>query len=322
MIDIIRSRPGITVPELASITERSERTVYRWLSELSTELNTPTCFMDGGYCLTEVSDPKAVDLSPEEVLAIRMGLKSSPFGEGSPLQTHADSAWLKIRNAVSWQKLSASKDMAQNHLMDVKMPKSNVDPEIVETIEASVNGRKRLRVLYRSQKSNEVKTYVVDPYAVVFKRHSWYLLAFSFDHQKVIQMKLARFQGAFDTGLTFEPPVNFSVENYFRLSWEAWAGGEPTTVQVRFSPRVAAMIMESKRHPTQVVHSQSDGSVIFEAEVAGIEEIAIWILGYGKEAEALEPESLRDYIIEQIKGAAANYQEAEMQAQGLACATT
>jgi proteasome accessory factor B len=80
------------------------------------------------------------------------------------------------------------------------------------------------------------------------------------------------------------------------------------------------MIMESKRHPTQVVHIQPDKSVIFEAEVAGIEEIAIWILGYGKEAEALEPESLRDYIIEEVTGAAANYQKDDKETDGLACA--
>ena len=39
-----------------------------------------------------------------------------------------------------------------------------------------------------------------------------------------------------------------------------------------------------------------DGSIIFEAEVAGTEEIKYWIMSWGEEALVLEPESLRDEI--------------------------
>ena len=66
-----------------------------------------------------------------------------------------------------------------------------------------------------------------------------------------------------------------------------WGGGEPVTVRIRFSPAVADMIAESKRHPTQLNTPQPDGSIVMEVSVSSIQEIATWIMGYGKDAQVL-----------------------------------
>jgi predicted DNA-binding transcriptional regulator YafY len=189
----------------------------------------------------------------------------------------------------------------------VNAPATDADLRILETIEGAVNSNRRLSVMYRSQKSNAIKAYVIDPYALVFRRHSWYVLAHSQEHGEVVQFKLARFKSATETGESFTPPSGFSVDDHFRLSWEAWGGGEAVRVRVKFSARVAAMIAEAKRHPTQQIDPQPDGSVIFEATVRGIEEIAIWIMGYGRDAVVLEPESLRDHILAHAQGMISQY---------------
>ncbi|MHB9037371.1 MAG: helix-turn-helix transcriptional regulator [Armatimonadota bacterium] len=309
-IEMLKKRPGVTVRELAAEFDRSERSIYRWLSELAGDLGTPIYCSDGGYYLNEWSDSGTIDLIPEEILALRLSLKSSPFGPTSPIGMHAQSAWRKIRASVSRDGLIAARDMAATHAVRVNVPSSNIDSRTVHALETGVTERHRLRVLYNSQNSGKIKEYLIDPYAMVFRRHSWYLLAYSHGHHDVRQFKLVRFKSVIDTGKQFAAPKNFDVSKYFSLSWEAWAGGEPTVVRVRFSPRVAPMIKESRRHPTQVLHSQPDGSVIFEVCVAGIEEIAIWIMGYGKDAEVLEPDTLRDHILEHVNGMLSLYSEA------------
>ena len=301
MIDRLRRHPGVTVGELAGSLSRSERTVYRWLSELSSDVHVPIYCSSGGYYLAGNSVAANIDLMPEELLALRLSLKSGLFSEGSPIQRHAQAAWRKIREAASGDRLAAARDLAGSHAVDVTTHIGEIQRGVVEVVERAVNDHRRLRVLYRSQKSNCVKEYTVDPYAVVFRRHSWYVLAFSPEHSKVIQLKLVRFQRVEDIGNRFAPPPDFSLEEYFQLSWEAWAGGEATRVRIRFSPRVAEMIAETKRHPTQVVRWQSDRSIIFEVTVSGIEEIATWIMGYGKDAEVLEPEHLRDYVLDHAR---------------------
>jgi predicted DNA-binding transcriptional regulator YafY len=298
MIDLIRRRPGVTIRELSGALNRSVRTIYRWLNELSADLHAPVFCSGGGYYLSGNSVPAVVDLTPEELLALWLCLKSSLFADGTPLKSHARSAWRKIRDGASGESLQSAIELADKHVVDIPAPPGEIAPAIVEAIEAAINNRRRLRAVYRSQKSNKIKEYTIDPYAVAFKRHSWYLLAYCVEHDNIIQLKLARFRRVADTGVKFTVREGFSVEDYFRSSWQAWAGGEEVTVRVRFSPRVAEMISETKRHPTQVIYPQSDGSVIFEVTVSGIHEVAAWIMGFGKDAEVLAPQHLKDYVLD------------------------
>jgi len=44
------------------------------------------------------------------------------------------------------------------------------------------------------------------------------------------------------------------------------------------------------------IESRKDGSIVFEAEVAGTKEIKYWVLTWGAKAVVLAPKSLRDEI--------------------------
>ena len=68
-----------------------------------------------------------------------------------------------------------------------------------------------------------------------------------------------------------------------------------------FPPDAASYIKEKIWHESQEIHPQDDGSIIFEAEVAGTDEIKFWIMSWGSKAEVLEPESLRDEIREEAE---------------------
>jgi predicted DNA-binding transcriptional regulator YafY len=49
--------------------------------------------------------------------------------------------------------------------------------------------------------------------------------------------------------------------------------------------------------------------VIFEAEVAGTEEIKRWILTWGAQAEVLSPKSLREELRREAEALARNYRQ-------------
>lgn|GEM_PF-334277 len=307
MIDLLRNRPGITVGEMSVLLSRSERTIYRWLSLLCAELGTSLYCSNGGYYISDNHLGKRLSLSPEELLAVSLSLKSQPFGDGSPLHEFAASAWAKIREAATAEKLGKLSDLQQAHDLSIQNVSSGASPTVTVALERAVNSRRRIRAVYRSQKSNSVKEYVLDPYAMVFRKHSWYLLAYCHEHGKVSQFKLIRFVGVEETGESFTIAKNFLVDEFFSGSWEAWGGEERVTVRVQFSKRVAQMIAETTRHPTQIVEPQADGSIIYQVSVAGIDEIGAWIMGYGRDAEVLEPESLRDHIARHAADMLANY---------------
>ena len=72
-------------------------------------------------------------------------------------------------------------------------------------------------------------------------------------------------------------------------------------MKIWFSPDVAGYVKEKIWHESQKIVEQKDGSVIFEAEVAGTDEIRFWVMGWGSNAEVLEPETLRDDIRAEVE---------------------
>jgi proteasome accessory factor B len=77
---------------------------------------------------------------------------------------------------------------------------------------------------------------------------------------------------------------------------------------VRFDPLVADNVAEVVWHKTQKSKFLDDGSLLFEVKVSGLWEISWWILGYGDQAEVLEPKELRRMVAERAKRLAARYE--------------
>jgi len=83
--------------------------------------------------------------------------------------------------------------------------------------------------------------------------------------------------------------------------------GRDRQVVVRFSKLVAQNVAEVHWHKTQRVALRDDGSADFHVTVSGLNEISWWILGYGDQAEVIEPPELRQLIAERAKRMAEKY---------------
>jgi predicted DNA-binding transcriptional regulator YafY len=78
-------------------------------------------------------------------------------------------------------------------------------------------------------------------------------------------------------------------------------------VVIRFSTAVAKRAAETRWHPSQTLEEQPDGTLVWRGRVAGLREIRIWILGWGADAEVLEPAELRASITDELERARAVY---------------
>lgn len=299
MIDILRERPGLTIAQLSAELGRSERTVYRYLESLSDELHVPIYCQQGEYHISERPVGSRLDLSPKEILAVRLALTAGALNKSSLFSEHTHSAWKKIESALTTDDLRAVQNSIRRHSVYTPiLTESDPSTEVTDCIANAVERNRRLSILYRSMQSGETKTLVVDPYALVFRRHNWYIIAHSHSHSRTVQLKLARALEAKETGEVFQVPADFSVDSFYAKSWEMWTGGDEKLVRIRFSPKAAPMIRESKRHPTQELEDTPDGGVILSARISGIVEIGFWVLSWGADAEVLEPAELRTSIKE------------------------
>ena len=82
-------------------------------------------------------------------------------------------------------------------------------------------------------------------------------------------------------------------------------------MQIRgaFQPKVARNVAQVGWHKTQRLSWNDDGTLNFQVNVSGLNEMSWWILGYGEQAEVLEPPELRDILRQHAENLARLYGE-------------
>jgi predicted DNA-binding transcriptional regulator YafY len=306
LVELLRENPGMSAAEIARELNKSERTIYRYIRDLTDELGIPVeC--NGGYRLAGDARLTPINFTPEEVMAIRMALNAAPLRKTEPLARHAGSALRKVETTMS--------DTARKYSERAKgkvfiVPPTPTPVQLKETllpqIEEALLNEKTLRLRYWSANAPAAADRLYDPYALVFRSRHWYLLGYCHSRKQVLQLRLDRVLSATPTGDSFRRPEDFSVEKFYRNSWEIMTG-DPVQVQILFDAAVARRIKETVRHPTQKVTDREDGSIIFSAEVAGLEEIGRWVLTFAGHARVLSPPEFVEWMTDRARELSRNY---------------
>lgn len=89
----------------------------------------------------------------------------------------------------------------------------------------------------------------------------------------------------------------------------------PCKVVVQFSPQVARLVTETRRHPTQAVKELRDGSVLWEVTVTDLREIKWWLVALGGEVKVLEHQPLASDIQEAARTILKRYKQTDKSCQ-------
>ena len=183
--------------------------------------------------------------------------------------------------------------------------------ELLEDCRYALETRRRLFIRYYSPQKDEETERIVRPFHVMNHLGEHHLIAWCETKNAIRQFFIGRIR----EHIVLEPDHSYSVDPTFdaeeyQRGFVLRHGEEPVTVRIRFSPYQARWARERVYHSTQVNDEQADGGLIVTFHVAGIEEIRRWVLGFGPEAEALEPQALRDAVAEAAKKVAEIYEKA------------
>jgi predicted DNA-binding transcriptional regulator YafY len=301
VLNLLRGRPGLTAFELARECEVSERTIYRYITDLSSA-NVPIYF-DRGYRLLSGAFLPPLNLTLDDYLVLKTALSSSIFVNRSPLRQQAKGVLAKIEanlNPAIRKDLNRLEDVAS---VDVKSTSDLSRLTLMfKLIEQSILNRKSLKFVYESLKSGE-SSRQVDPYSLVFRRHAWYLVGFCHRRNEVRIFRLNRIKKITLLDKSFQRRKDFSLSDFFKDSWELYQG-EPVCVRIKFRGVAAKVIETGQHHPSEKITKLKDGSLVYEVKVNGTEEISRWIMGFGEDAKVLEPKDLQEKIrstIEKMK---------------------
>ena len=149
-----------------------------------------------------------------------------------------------------------------------------------------------------------VRPYAIEPSALT---HALYLIGYDEERAGRRTFKVERILDARLTPETFEGGPDTAVAQDLLRAWDVISDEPPARIVVRFGPEVANRVAETRWHPSQELARQADGSLLWIAHVAGFREVRGWILGWGPDAEVLEPPELRVEVADALARAAARY---------------
>jgi predicted DNA-binding transcriptional regulator YafY len=157
---------------------------------------------------------------------------------------------------------------------------------------------KQLRLRYRHFDGKLSRSEPVEPLSMAVYDHQLYLIA----RRKTGEWKPYRFsriEGVARTGTTFRYPTQneYDPSTMFRDSFGIWYQPEkrPSRVRVRLHPRWRAYALTHRWCDGQSVKSADDG-VTVDFTTTLCPELEAWVLGFGGDAEVLEPKELREAI--------------------------
>ena len=176
--------------------------------------------------------------------------------------------------------------------------------EVAQLVEATMQHR-RVTMRYHSFSSNREKTYVFEPYRLVFGQGGLYVIGMVPEYGELRTFAVDRVEQLSLTEERFEP---------LELPEDAFANslgvnqGAPEKIEVTFAPKIARYIRERVWHPSQELVDGPDGSLQLTLHVVNDWALKSWILGFGALAVVQAPAGLAADIAAELRAAAGHYE--------------
>lgn len=313
IIQALLSGRATTVADLAELTGVARRTIFRDL-ELLNEAGVPFHYdrETSRYTATRESLLPPINLTHAEALSVLLATSLLMDGRLLPDPQSAASAAMKVESMLP----AAVRDHCGPVLdrMTVRLdPTSNPTSiaDMLPIIQTAMIQRTAIRVRYDSYYERKIIDVILYPYHVAFIHRAWYLIAYSEFHTAVRTFKIERLVELRVLNLEFEHVKDFNLDNYFGNAWLMIRGDESFHIKIRFLSKVAGNVEEVAWHKTQKLTYEQNGSLIFEADVDGYKEVGWWVLGYGDQAQVLEPPELRKFVADHARRMHAHYTDTD-----------
>jgi predicted DNA-binding transcriptional regulator YafY len=296
---------GKTAAELAEELECNPRTIYRDLEALQVAgFPIYTDRMEGRNLwslLDTVRHEIPIPFSLTELMALYFSRDMLKVFKDTVFYDSLESLFQKIKTTIPPESKKYLKNVEQILHVGLKPYKEySKFKEIINRVNEATQKKKSIDIVYYTMSRKKESKRKVDPYRIWFFNGTFYLIGKCHLRGEVRIFALDRIKILHLTKDSFVIPEDFNLDDFMRPSFGVFQG-EPIKVKIWFHPDVAGYIKEKIWHESQEIHPQDDGSIIFEAEVAGTDEIKFWTMSWGSKAEVLEPESLRDEIREEAE---------------------
>jgi predicted DNA-binding transcriptional regulator YafY len=311
LIGLLQAGRGWNVDSLSGACDVSRRTIFRDLDTLR-QAGVPLMFDDQQqrYRIPGTYFLPPTNFTPEEALALIVLCHELGNGSGLPFFGPARTAAVKLESTLPSRLRERLRSVAD--AVQISPPQRNPlegKQSIYEQLLEAIGHRRSVRIRYDSLTEWKEICTRVNPYRLLFSRRSWYVIGRSSLHRGTRTFNVGRIRELVPLGDSYRIPRGFSIDRYLGNAWHLIPEpGSDSQVVIRFSKMVAQNVAEVAWHKTQQLTVHDDGTLDFRVTVSGLNEISWWVLGYGDQAEVLEPPQFRRLVAERAARMARSYQ--------------
>ncbi|MET0593966.1 MAG: WYL domain-containing protein, partial [Polyangiaceae bacterium] len=318
---------GLTLYELANAIGVTPRSMRRYLKEVSHELDLePLPTRAGGALRWRVRSgelPRKIELRRTQAYAILAARRLFEPMKGSTLFDEIEMATERLLALAQRPGRGPNAGVADARLEQrfLYLPQAPKDysalTEELDDLFQAVADLRPLKCRYRSGTKDTEETIVIHPYAMVLYKDAIYALGFHTGRGEIRTFLLDRMRDTECSALErFELPADFKVDDYFQGGFGIWRGTKKIKVVIDFDASVADLVKTRRVHETQKLATLPNGTLRLSMTVGDTTELASWILGWGRKATVIEPETLVRDVATELSQALARYPSIGSTAEG------
>lgn len=295
--------------KLMKVLEVSRKTIVRDIAFMRDRLDLPIEYdvLIQAYRYTQpVTAFPTVNVTEGELLALLVAQRALEQYRGTPFHRQLEVAFGKLagglRDRISF---SPADELRAVSFKNIGLGKT--DLTVFNTLSGAVLKQLEVTFAYRKPGDAKKSTRRVRPYHLANRENLWYLVGFDLERAALRTYALPRIADAVVTQTAFTRPADFSPEKFFANALGVLGGSGDYHVVVRFAPAVADRVREREWHESQEMKELPGGALELRLRLGALTEIEQWILGWGANAEVIEPAELRANLKATAKALAGMY---------------
>ena len=163
-------------------------------------------------------------------------------------------------------------------------------------LEEAARSKSRVSILYRKEEE-PARQLRLNPLGIVYYwvLDNWYLIAQDEEDQKVKTYLMNRILDITRLGEAFSPVEGFDLKTWYQYAWGVYREQSPVPIKIRFYKHFSTINRvraELAKRETCTLTEDKDGLLMTD-QVEGLDELAVWLRGFGAGAEVIEPPALR-----------------------------
>lgn len=321
LVDMVDRYPKhYTATMLAQYFQVSVRTIRRDVETLLSAGIFVEYEPRGGYFIMRKMDRMPIVLTETErlVLALMPPLVRKYLSEGqaAPLAHVYERALGKILRKVGLDQpsLESTDFEIGSVIADVHGSSMSTNDELIFEILFATRRQLVLQLKYQKVGYDEVEDRMVDPYFVIPRQNSLYLVGFCHLRQDFRTFKISRMKQAKCTNQPFLRNKNFSLEEFMGDAWGIDQSGVIQQVTLAFSDSGIGYAVEELKDRVLLHEIRgADGKYIVQFKVRINPEFLRFILQYGQNVEVLSPPELREQLRTEAENVAGMYKSLEVE---------